>query len=113
MTGLAQFFLVLTSLAPIGLVQAAVQFGRGDRVAAGWYLCGSLLLVLVCRGLWWGVRKWNSPVRMEVGAPSFKESEPLGFLVAYALPLVGQPHAGSLLGLSVFAALMGLVVWQQ
>jgi hypothetical protein len=113
MTGLAQFFLVLTSLAPIGLVQAAVQFGRGAREAGFCYLLGSALLVLVCRGLWWGVRKWNSPVRMEVSAPSFKESEPLGFLVAYALPLVGEPHTGSLPGLCVFSVLMGLVVWQQ
>jgi hypothetical protein len=113
MTGLAQFFLVLTSLAPMGLVQAAVEFGRGAREAGSGYLFGSLLLVLVCRGLWWGVRKWNAPVRMEVSAPSFKDSEPLGFLVAYALPLVGQPHPGSLPGLGVFAVLMGLVVWQQ
>jgi hypothetical protein len=113
MTGLAQFFLVLTSLAPMALVQAAVEFGSGARAAGYAYLAGALLLLAIYRGLWWGVRKWNTPVRMEVSAPSFKESEPLGFLVAYALPLVGRPHAGSLPGLCVFAVLMGLVVWQQ
>jgi hypothetical protein len=113
MTGLAQLFLVLTSLAPIALVKAAVEFGRGAHAAGYGYLFGAALLVLVCRGLWWGVRKWNAPVCMEVAAPSFKESEPLGFFVAYALPLVGEPHSGSAPGLCVFAVLMGLVVWQQ
>ena len=113
MTRLAQFFLVLTSLAPLALVEAAVQFGSGASRTGLWYLLGAIVLVLLCAGLLAGVRTWNAPVVLELSGPSLKESEPLGFFVAYALPLLGGSHAGNWLGLVTFAALMGLMVWQQ
>ena len=113
MTRLAQFFLVLTSLAPLALVEAAVQFGSGASRTGLWYLLGAIALVLLCAGLLAGVRTWNAPVVLELSGPSLKESEPLGFFVAYALPLLGGSHAGNWLGLVTFAALMGLMVWQQ
>ncbi len=113
MTRLAQFFLVLTSLAPLALVEAAVQLGGGTSRLAVVYLLGALLLALVCVGLLFGVRTWNAPALLEVISPSLKESEPLGFFVAYALPLLGGSHSGSAIGLVTFASLMGLMVWQQ
>lgn len=113
MTRLAQFFLVLTSLAPIALVEAAVQVGAGGLRLGLAYLLGAVLLALVCAGLLAGVRKWNAPAVLELASPSLKESEPLGFFIAYALPLLGGSHAGNWLGLATFACLLGLLVWQQ
>jgi len=113
MTRLAQLFLVLTSLAPLALVEAAVQFGRGAARTGALCLLIAAALVLVCAGLFGGVRRWNAPAVLEVSGPSLKESEPLGFFVAYALPLLSDSHAGNLVGLLTFASLMGLMVWQQ
>ena len=88
MTRLAQLLLVLTSLAPIGFVQAAVLFGRGrhsDTLSLG---AAALLMAIVCHLLLYGFRQRCSDIPKVTSDLSTKESEPLAFLVAYALPLV-------------------------
>jgi hypothetical protein len=114
MTRLAQLLVVLTSLAPVGFVQAAVLLGRGKQAEAFWLTVAAVLAVVVCHLLLYGVRKWRSDVPKVISEPSTKEGEPLAFLVAYALPLVSaKADDASVAGLVVFAVLMALAVWQQ
>lgn len=114
MTRVAQLLLVLTSLAPIAFVEAAVAFDRRQRRLAVSLAAATVLLVVLCVGLLWGLRKRVADVPKEIKDPSPKESEPLAFLVAYALPLVSAKlDSGSLWGLGAFALVMALAVWQQ
>ena len=114
MTRFAQLLVVLTSLAPVGLVEATVLLGRSEYREAACLGAAALLTVVVCHLLLWGTRQHVSSVRKVVSDLSTKESEPLAFLVAYALPLVGAKTDGtSAFGLAAFAFLMALAVWQQ
>ncbi len=112
MTRLALLLLVLTSLAPIGLVQAAVLCGDKKWLQGAWFLGVALVLAITCLALLAGVQARKPARRMEFKDLASKESEPLAFLVAYALPLVAAPK-GSIAGLVVFGILMGVVMWQQ
>jgi len=69
--------------------------------------------VLVCLLLLYGVGG-RTPVPKNIADPSPKETEPLAFLVSYALPLVAakEEAAATLLGLVAFAFLMGVALWQ-
>lgn len=114
MTRLAHLLLVLTSLAPVAFVEAAVALDRHQRCLAGALVIATALLVTVCVLLLWGLARRQSDVPKDVTEPVPKESEPLAFLVAYALPLVGaKPDSGSLLGLGAFVLVMAVAVWQQ
>jgi hypothetical protein len=112
MTRVALLLLVLTSLAPIGMVQAAVLFGDQKWRQGGYFLGAALLLALCCWALLRGAHRFVAVRRMAVKDLASKESEPLAFLVAYALPLVAAPK-GSIAGLVVFGMLMGIVMLQQ
>ncbi len=72
-----------------------------------------VLLVAVCLLLLYGVSS-RTAVRKNIAGPSPKETEPLAFLVSYALPLVAAKEAapGTLLGLLAFALVMGVALWQ-
>jgi hypothetical protein len=113
MTGLARFFLMLTSLAPIGLVYAAVLAGDRKWSAAGLIFAASASLVIVCFLLLWGAKKTSRPVPLAVTNLASKEGDSLAFIVSYALPLVAAQSAGSPAGLAAFTVVMGLALWQQ
>jgi hypothetical protein len=114
MTRWAQLLLVLTCLAPICFVQAAVEAGGRRFYPAFLFLGTVVLLVALCLFLLSGVRRYAAPVPKKVSDPAAKESEPLAFFVSYALPLIagkdGSP--ATLVGLGAFALIMGMVLWQ-
>lgn len=113
MTRLALLLLVLTSLAPIGIVQGAVQLGEKHWEGCAWFTGGAIVLLLLCVTLLFGVAQAVPLERRSASEFSPKESEPLAFLVAYALPLVASSTRGSTTGMIAFSALMGLAIWQQ
>jgi len=114
MTKVAQGMLVLTCLAPICFVQAAVAAGRREAGLAVALVVAVVALVAVCLALLWGAARVATPVPKKVAEPTAKDSEPLAFLVAYALPLVSakEGSSASLLGLGAFALVMGAALWQ-
>lgn len=109
---MALLMLVLTSLAPIGMVQAAVLCGDQKWKQGGYFLGAALVLAFCCWTLLRGAHRFVAVKKMGVQSLASKESEPLAFLVAYALPLVAAPK-GSIAGLVVFGILMGVVMLQQ
>jgi len=114
MTKLAQLLLVLTSLAPIAFVEAAVAHERHQRRLCLSLAIATVSLVLLCVLLLWGLGRRLANVPKAITDPVPKESEPLAFLVAYALPLVSaKPDSGSLWGLGAFVMVMAIAVWQQ
>ena len=114
MTGFARLLLVLTGLAPIALVQGAVEWESGDRTLWRASVAGAILLLIACIALVRGAGARVAPTPKKIETPSAKASEPLAFLVAYALPLVTAGNQqNSRLGLIAFATMMGLVVWQE
>jgi hypothetical protein len=113
MTKFAQLLLVLTSLAPIGLLQAAVSFDHHQKDLAEALVCVTVLLVIICEAMLRGLKYRKGTVPRDVKDPVPKEAEPLAFLVAYALPLVSvKDGSASLMGLLVFGVLMTLAAWQ-
>jgi hypothetical protein len=113
MTALAQLLLVLTCLAPIAAVYAAVLAGTAQHRGAAWGWAGVVVLLVVgCLGLLWLARRRLTPVPLKLADVATKEAEPLAFLVAYALPLATSDK-GSLTGIVAFAVVMALVLWQQ
>jgi len=115
MTALAQLLLVLTSLAPVGLVYAGILADRG-RWDLFWMIYGAaFLLLLLCVVLLYGAARVVAPAPMEAKGTSPKQGDSLSFLVAYALPLLssGTESPRAPLGLCVFTAVVALVLWQQ
>jgi hypothetical protein len=113
MTKVAQAMLVLTCLAPICFVQAAVAVGRRQGCVAAVLAIAVAALVAACLALLWGAARAMAPVPKKVGDLTAMDSEPLAFLVAYALPLASPEVSGAnLLGLGAFALVMGAVLWQ-
>jgi hypothetical protein len=114
MTSFARLLLVLTGLAPIAVVQGAVEWESGDKKLWIGAMGCALILLVWCVALLRGVASSVASIPKKIEMPSAKTSEPLAFLVAYALPLVSTgSEAASRLGLIAFATLMGLVVWQE
>lgn len=115
MTRLALLFLVLTSLAPIGLVYAAVLIDNDKVIGAGIVAGMSVILVTVCWGLLFAARRASAPVPKSIAEVSAKDGESLGFLVAYALPIIAlkSPTFVVSWGLLAFTLIMGIAIWQQ
>jgi hypothetical protein len=114
MTAFARFLLILTGLAPIALVQGAVEWDSGNKTL--WIAASALAVILVVWSvaLLRGVASSVAPVPKKIETPNAQTSAPIGFLVAYALPLVTTGSLpSSRLGLIAFAVMMGLVVWQE
>jgi len=114
MTAFARLLLVLTGLAPIALVEGAVQWELGERNLWRWCVVGAILLLGGSLALVRGVSSSVAPTPKMITTPNAKASEPIAFFVAYALPLVtAQKEQNSRLGLIVFATMMGLGIWQE
>lgn len=113
MTKFAQLLLVMTPLAPIALVQAAVSLDHHQKDLATVLVSVTVLLVIICEALLRGLKHRKSTVPRDIKDPVPKEAEPLAFLVAYALPLVSvKDGSASFGGLLVFGMLMALAAWQ-
>ena len=115
MSSLALLFLLLTSLAPIGLVYAAVLADGCEYVMAAWFGGISLVLLPICWVLLSGAHRWLNPVPKSITETATKEGESLSFLVAYALPIVALKAASTAVsyGLIAFTVIMGAAIWQQ
>jgi hypothetical protein len=113
MTRFAQFLLVLTSLAPVGLVYAGVSFDHRHTDLVLPLLAGTLLLLTLCGLLLFGLSRGRASAPRKFTDPVPKEAEPLAFLVAYALPLISaKDDSPSICGILVFVVLMALAIWQ-
>lgn len=115
MTPLARLLLVLTSVAPIGLVYAGVLATHQHWRAAAAIFGTAILLIAICVGLLFGVSLKVVPLPRVATQVERKTGDSLGFLVAYALPLVAAtaPMAHIPWGLVVFAVLVGVLIWRQ
>ncbi|OQX67450.1 MAG: hypothetical protein B6A08_15475 [Sorangiineae bacterium NIC37A_2] len=115
MTAFAQALLILTSIAPIGLVYAGVLADGGmwgiAKLLAG-TACG---LAFICALLLRGAEKVVAPVPLEASDITPKEGDALAFLVAYALPLLAleEPKTAVSWGLIVFTVSVAVTLWQQ
>jgi hypothetical protein len=115
MTALAQLLLVLTSLAPIGLVYAGVLADSGLWVPAAILTVVALSLALICPQVMRGAQRVLASGPRAVVDVAGKEGESLSFLVAYALPIlaVDKPTEPVFWGLIVFGVIVGVTMWQQ
>lgn len=114
MTWFARLMLVLTSLAPILVVYAAVLFGSGDKQSGAVVFGLAAFLAILCLVLL-KLAKGTQAVTRLVREPSERDGDALAFLVAYALPLATAKlkEAPEPLGLVAFGFMMTLLVWQQ
>ncbi len=109
---LAQTFLAATALAPVLLVWAAASY-EASRTYAVSAVIVALLMVGVCVGLLaLAKRELQTDPLMITKAVRMDNKEALGFLVAYALPLVASKDPTNLVALGVFMLMVGLMVVQ-
>lgn len=116
----AHLLLNVTSVAPVMFVYAASIALDHPRLAT---IVGVIVVLLtaLCALLLYGARKYGEREQREIESISGLEKEPVSFLVAYALPVIGaafkandgQPPWAGLLALSAFVVTMTALVWQQ
>lgn len=119
MTRLAHILLILTSACPIAFVYAATLLLQ-DREMAAKLLAFALVCPFACWALLALAESRNEQEPRKVENVSTLETEPLGAVVAYALPLatVTAPldtPAGisAACGLGAFTCVLLLIVWKQ
>jgi hypothetical protein len=108
---IAQAFLAATALAPVLLVWAAGSYDTSRTYAASAVVVASLL-VGICVGLLTFAKHELQTDPLVITKAVRMDREVLGFLVAYALPLVVSHEATQLLALLVFVVIVGLVLVQ-
>lgn len=115
LTGAAQVLLVLTSIAPVGLVYAGVLLDAGEYQVAAGTAVTSLALALGCSVLLRRTGSSVAAVPRRVGDLSPRSGDSLSFLVGYALPLLAMknPTSVGLAGVAAFIGIVGLTAWQQ
>jgi hypothetical protein len=119
LTRIAHILLILTSACPIAFVYAATLVLQDPAIAAK-----LLAFALVCPFGCWGLlalaerRNEQEPKKVENISPL--ETEPLGSVVAYALPLatvtapLNSPAAiSAACGLAAFTCVLLIIVWKQ
>ena len=107
----AQTFLAATALAPVLLVWAAASY-EGSRTYAISAVVVALLLVGICVGLLGLAKRELQTDPLTITKAVRMDKEALGFLVAYALPLVALKDPTKLAALAVFMLMVGLVLVQ-
>jgi accessory gene regulator protein AgrB len=107
----AQVSLAATALAPVLLVWAAGAY-EASRIYAFAAVIASALMVGVCVGLLALARRELQTDPLTVLKASRLDKEAVGFLVAYALPLVVSSEPTKFLALAVFVAIVGLLLVQ-
>jgi hypothetical protein len=111
LSSLAQVFLAATALAPVLLVWAAGSY-EASRTYAVTAVVVALLLVGVCVGLLALAKRELQMDPLMITKAVRLDKEALGFLVAYALPLVASKDPTKLAALAVFMLMVGLVLVQ-
>jgi hypothetical protein len=107
----AQAFLVATALAPVLLVWAAASY-EASRTYAVSAVVVALLMVGACVGLLALAKRELQMDPLMITKAVRMDKEALGFLVAYALPLVASKDPTNLAALGVFMLMVGLVLMQ-
>jgi hypothetical protein len=107
----AQVFLAATALAPVLLVWAAGSYDISRAYAAAAVVV-ALLLVGICIGLLKLAKHELQTDALVITKAVRMDKEALGFLIAYALPLVVSHETTQLPALSVFIVIVGLVLVQ-
>ena len=107
----AQAFLAATALAPVLLVWAAASFAASRSYALSAVLV-AVLLVGVCVGLLALAKRELQTDPVTITKAVRMDKEALGFLVAYALPVVASKDPTNLAALAVFMLMVGLVLVQ-
>jgi len=112
LSSLAALALTLTAAAPVGAVWLcayAPAFGWRAIAAAGALV---VVLTLLCAGLLWAAsfRLAREPLTLESVANA--DSEIVGFLVAYAMPLLAGPPDYQPAPLIAFTLFLILAVWR-
>lgn len=110
LSGFANFWLVVTALAPIGIVYGVALLGEGRR--DGWsYIIIALLLAIICWLLLKAVTRSGQREPLQIDKTKPVDKDALTFLVAYLLPLiVRKDQPGSLITLGVVVLLLTLVL---
>lgn len=107
----AQAFLAATALAPVLLVWAAASYESSLTYAVS-AVAVALLLLVVCVALLALAKRELQMDPLAISKAVRMDKEALGFLVAYALPLVASKDPTNLIALSVFMLMVGLVLVQ-
>lgn len=108
---IAQAFLAATALAPVLLVWAAASYDSSPAYAVAAVVV-ALLLVGVCVGLLALAKREFQTDPLVIARAVRMDKDALGFLIAYALPLVVSDSATQLPALAVFIVIVGLLLIQ-
>jgi hypothetical protein len=108
---LAQAFLAATAIAPVLLVWAAASYEASMTYAASAVIV-ALLMLGVCVLLLSLAKRELQANSLTITKAVRMDKEALGFLVAYALPLVASKDPTHLIALGVFMLMVGLVLIQ-
>lgn len=108
---IAQAFLAATALAPVLLVWAAASYDSSPAYAVA-AIVVALLLVGVCVGLLALAKRELQSDPLVIARAVRMDKDALGFLIAYALPLVVSDSATQLPALAVFIVIVGLLLIQ-
>jgi hypothetical protein len=108
---IAQAFLAATALAPVLLVWAAASYDSSPVYAAA-AIVVALLLVGICVGLLALAKHELQTDPLVIARAVRMDKDALGFLIAYALPLVVSDSATQLPALAVFIVIVGLLLIQ-
>jgi hypothetical protein len=108
---IAQVFLAATALAPVLLVWAAASYQTSRAYAAAAVLV-AVLLVVICVGLLALAKRELQTDPLVMAKAVRMDKDAVGFLIAYALPLVLSDNATQLPALAVFVVIVGLLLVQ-
>src|SRR5437870_1052010 len=108
---MAQVFLAATALAPVLLVWAAAAYDSA-RIYAASAVAIALCLVVICIGLLRLAKRELQTDPLMITKALRRDKDALGFLVAYALPLVVSGEQTRLFALVVFVVIVGFTLVQ-
>lgn len=112
LSGLAAFSLTLTAVAPVGAVWLCTYYDQWHwkAPAAAAALVGSLLLL--CYWLLSQSRKHLQRETLSLVSCHSQDTQLVGFVVAYAMPLIAGPPGQMVAPLVAFVIFLVLVVWR-
>jgi hypothetical protein len=108
---MAQVFLAATALAPVLLVWAAASYDASRAYAAAAIVI-ALLQVVICVALLALAKRELQTDPLVIVKAVRMDQDAVGFLIAYALPLVVSDSATQLPALAVFVVIVGLLLVQ-
>ncbi len=111
---LPKFFLVATSLSPVFLTLAFLDWRAGEPLRALFWLTATLSLIVLTRLLLTACRRKLEQHRVELQTARNSDREVMGFLLAYVLPLAltsGTSITVDGWAVLFLVILFGIVVW--